>query len=288
MPIDGNLFQRIQDAMLNAFDKASLRQMVRICLDERLEHITDSGNLRDVTFDLIEWADRQQRLDKLLKCIHQARPNSAEITALYHEAQAQQHGEPQLVSAVRVSCKQLVTIRGLAYYPLHVVYEDALDNQSSFAQNLGHFTEQLSALSGDYGVTIIHARTAAVDSDFLSSKNWSDAAESELRKTPGILITSKGLGAFDPRTDKWVYIHFGRRVVAGEIELWPYVQLLHDMAAVLANDRLDFFEAVYSRFDVLSSAGVAVLVSEAPNVYGISIDMESGAGILLDLINAGE
>ena len=49
-------------SLLDAYDEGSLRQMVRFQLDEHLDLIAGGGNLAQVVFNLIAWAERTGRI----------------------------------------------------------------------------------------------------------------------------------------------------------------------------------------------------------------------------------
>ena len=66
MNLDGRTIKKIQDALVSGYPQmAALRQMVRIQLDVNLAEIVADGNLRDVVFDLIVWAESSGRVQEL-------------------------------------------------------------------------------------------------------------------------------------------------------------------------------------------------------------------------------
>jgi len=80
--LSGEQFATLNDALLKSFDRAELTRLVRVGLGESLEVIAGSGKLAEVTFALIEWAQRHDRLDKLLCAAVQERPQSEEFIFL--------------------------------------------------------------------------------------------------------------------------------------------------------------------------------------------------------------
>ena len=80
--LSGKAIERIKDALLAAFDRAELVQLVRIGLDENLEAIAGAGKLDAVAYDLVLWAERHDRLDDLLAAAQAERPKNAEFAAL--------------------------------------------------------------------------------------------------------------------------------------------------------------------------------------------------------------
>ncbi len=81
MALTGSQVKTFQDALLKAFDLSSLQQMVRIGLDENLASIAGGANLQEVTFNLIQWAERNGRVDDLLAAARQANPSNPALSA---------------------------------------------------------------------------------------------------------------------------------------------------------------------------------------------------------------
>lgn len=53
IPFTGKQFQQVQTALLNAFDRASLEQLVRIELDTNLNHVAGGQNETELIHNLI-------------------------------------------------------------------------------------------------------------------------------------------------------------------------------------------------------------------------------------------
>ncbi len=82
MALTGSEIEALQNALLDAFDPSTLEQMVRIGLDENLPTIAGGANFRDVTFNLIRWAERTGRVDDLLAAAMQANPDNPALLAI--------------------------------------------------------------------------------------------------------------------------------------------------------------------------------------------------------------
>ena len=80
--LTGPQVKQFQDALLSAFDGDSLREMMKFELDENLDAIAKNSNLRTVVFDLITWAQRTGKLDRLLDGALKTVPGNAELQAL--------------------------------------------------------------------------------------------------------------------------------------------------------------------------------------------------------------
>lgn len=80
MQLTGAQFEALQNALIGAFDLSTLRQMVRIGLDEDLAAITGCTNLREAAFELIRWAERTSRVDALLTAARGANPSNIALS----------------------------------------------------------------------------------------------------------------------------------------------------------------------------------------------------------------
>jgi hypothetical protein len=60
-------FAAFQDALLAAYTRESLRRMLRTKLDIRLDHIAGNGTFTDVVCDVIDWAEREGRVELLVR-----------------------------------------------------------------------------------------------------------------------------------------------------------------------------------------------------------------------------
>jgi hypothetical protein len=79
MAYSGQAEQIFQQALLSAFpSQTSLEQFVRL-LDVNLEEVTRRGNLRDVVYDLVRWADRESRLANLIEAAGTEQPDNPAV-----------------------------------------------------------------------------------------------------------------------------------------------------------------------------------------------------------------
>jgi tetratricopeptide (TPR) repeat protein len=66
MKLNGKQFEAISKSLLDAFNLDSLKAMVRIQLEEQLEQIARPGPLPKVVHDMIEWAEKKDRVQQLI------------------------------------------------------------------------------------------------------------------------------------------------------------------------------------------------------------------------------
>ena len=59
-------FLQLKTALLDGYDRAGLRRMLRMGLDTSLDEITSGPTDSDVVFDVIEWAERNDQIPALI------------------------------------------------------------------------------------------------------------------------------------------------------------------------------------------------------------------------------
>ena len=74
--LSGKQARGLHEALLDAFNLGSLRQMVRFELDEKLENITLGGSMSDRTFELIDWAEMEGRTGELIRAARRDNPGN--------------------------------------------------------------------------------------------------------------------------------------------------------------------------------------------------------------------
>lgn len=82
MRLDKNQFTQAQSALLGGFDRDDLRLMVRLQLDEDLDTITSNDELDVLVFNLLTWAEREDRLSDLIQGALAANPGNRELQHL--------------------------------------------------------------------------------------------------------------------------------------------------------------------------------------------------------------
>jgi hypothetical protein len=91
MAYSGRAEQIFHRALLRAFDRVTLEQFVVESLDIELENVTRRGNFSDEVWDLVRWADRNDRLKELIE-------KAGEVSANPHLREAvKQVRDPELL-----------------------------------------------------------------------------------------------------------------------------------------------------------------------------------------------
>lgn len=86
MKLNGNDLQQLVNAMLQAYsNKSDLEQMVRFKLDQSLDEIAGGKTIRDIVFNLINWAESRGKLQDLLNAVSQERPDNSNLQNIVNE-----------------------------------------------------------------------------------------------------------------------------------------------------------------------------------------------------------
>src|SRR5438132_519694 len=75
----GPQMEELRDAITAAFDQDSLKQLVRFRLEKDLFTMVREGPLNDVAFNLIQWAEREGEIAKLVRAVGEARPTNPKV-----------------------------------------------------------------------------------------------------------------------------------------------------------------------------------------------------------------
>ena len=87
MKLSGPQFKQLQEALLDAYTEFGLRQMLRFQMEVDLDHEVGSGSLTEVVFNLIGWAERNGKVQPLIKAAHTGNQENARLIALVADAE---------------------------------------------------------------------------------------------------------------------------------------------------------------------------------------------------------
>jgi hypothetical protein len=79
--LSGPQFKQFHEALLSAYDPATLAQMTTFELDINLSSVAGGSNLSAVTFNLIDWAQRTGRLNDLIRGALNGAPGNSALQA---------------------------------------------------------------------------------------------------------------------------------------------------------------------------------------------------------------
>jgi hypothetical protein len=99
MALRGAQIMQFQEALLSAYDGPGLAQMVRIRLDEDLAAVAGGGNLSEVVFNLVLWAERTGRTEELVVGASASNPQNALLKTFTSQYLASAGGQPGTAGA---------------------------------------------------------------------------------------------------------------------------------------------------------------------------------------------
>jgi hypothetical protein len=95
MALTGPQIDQIQQALLDGYDAAGLQRMVRVGLTVELSQVAGGHNLTEIVFHLVQWADRQTRVQELIDAAVAGNPTNAALQALLQAAQSWHLAPPE-------------------------------------------------------------------------------------------------------------------------------------------------------------------------------------------------
>ena len=102
MDLSGSQKKALHQALKSAFPRrGALEQFVSYDLDENLDGVAGSGPLDDVIYNLIRWADSEDRTEDLLKAAQEAKPDNAKLAEFIKtldEPNTQKEPPPKIVA----------------------------------------------------------------------------------------------------------------------------------------------------------------------------------------------
>ena len=84
--LSGRQHSALANALLSAFPtQTALERMVKYSLGKGLAEIATGDNLREIVFRLVQWAESQGQIGKLLTKAHNSNPQNPELNKIYQE-----------------------------------------------------------------------------------------------------------------------------------------------------------------------------------------------------------
>lgn len=83
--LTGRQLAALQDALLQAFNRSTLAQMLTFQMNVRLDEIAGQSNMQEVVFDLLQWATSHGRAEELYKAARTANPGNEPLRAFAAE-----------------------------------------------------------------------------------------------------------------------------------------------------------------------------------------------------------
>lgn len=113
IPLTDGHIERLQNALLAAYDEDGLRRMVRLRLGEDLTHIVavPGRTLTEITYDLVCYYGAQAKIPELLAAARQDNPQNPQLAALADELQGKEF-EPRPLPENLATATTIVDQRG--------------------------------------------------------------------------------------------------------------------------------------------------------------------------------
>ena len=75
--LDGKQREQLIDALLTAFPKhQDLEMFIDFELHEKVEHIARIGTLKETTYDIVQWVEKQSRTEELIQAARRRNPTN--------------------------------------------------------------------------------------------------------------------------------------------------------------------------------------------------------------------
>jgi hypothetical protein len=81
MELTKQQYQDLQGALLSAYNRSSLKMMLRLELNKKLDHIVMGQNLKETVFELISAAEMEGWTDQLVSAAYDANPGNPKVKA---------------------------------------------------------------------------------------------------------------------------------------------------------------------------------------------------------------
>jgi hypothetical protein len=200
MPLDGKTFQQIHDALLDSFfNKSDLAQMVKRELGEDLDDIAGGENFKEVTFNLLRWAETRDKVDILLEKAREYNPNNRSLRAVSEELP--QTPETSSFPVVERARRKIGMWLGLAVLLVVLVFAGKLLTDR-FASKNGSKSGTLSA--GQRSTPLTEAERKEVTNLLKLTEEALEYDDKEhLAYAESRLAKAEAMAPDDPEVKKW-------------------------------------------------------------------------------------
>jgi S1-C subfamily serine protease len=189
-------FEQLVNALVDAFDRFGLQQLVLFELEEDLGQIAAVGTIRESAFELVQWSVRNGRLDDLVAGAVRRNPGNAELRRFRREVWGPEQTPPPMKPNVReIEGPAGRAVEGAA--PVPPAVEDQANGTEKRSLGLG-FTAFFQTLPGVLtGVAAVITAVVALVT-VLNQIGMFDG-KSELSSTPSAPVSDDGASAPPPK-----------------------------------------------------------------------------------------
>jgi len=167
-----------------------------------------------------------------------------------------------------------------------LLYEDYIDVQTQFAQELDLVLERFARNLGDEGA-LVRPFTGDIETTryHILDKPWTEAEKRELRKTPSLLMIDVDFDTFNPRKHSWMLFNFGNRMTEGIASVYELNDVFSQLAEVVLDGDSDIFVAAHRIWHDVNPTDAVQIFELKPGIFGFSIDLLQAGRFLRDLYN---
>jgi hypothetical protein len=168
-----------------------------------------------------------------------------------------------------------------------LLLEDYIEPQTHLVKELDAYLERFARSLGDSAPLVrSFAGDIASTRQQILDKPWLERDRTSLCQTPGLLMIEKSFDDFDPRADRWVYLHLGERLcnesdpAVGALRLGKALQVLAAAVATPSSD--PFLTAKKLEHEITGKEAEGVFLAQ-PGAFGFSIDLVKASKVLKKL-----
>jgi len=82
MPLTGPQMEQVANAITDAYTRAELKRVVRVCMGENFDALVSDGPFSQQVFELVDWANRKNRAAELIACAYNGNKGNSGLAAL--------------------------------------------------------------------------------------------------------------------------------------------------------------------------------------------------------------
>lgn len=167
-------------------------------------------------------------------------------------------------------------------YLFFLLYEDYIEEQTQFAQELNLELERFARNLGDNGA-LVRPFQGDIESSRkgILDKNWTESEKQEISKTPALLMIDKNFDTFNPKEDQWLLFNFGEKLDEGIVGTYKYKEPLKAIVEAAKDDNIDIFEIAHKAKHELSINEATKIFTAKPGVFGFSIDLIKAGDLIV-------
>ena len=169
-----------------------------------------------------------------------------------------------------------------AKYLFFLLFEDYIEEQTQFAEELNLELERFARNLGDKGA-LVRPFQGDIESSRkgILDKNWTESEKREISKTPALLMIDKDFDTFNPEEDSWLLFNFGEKLHEGIVGAYKYKEPLKAIVEATKEDNINIFEVAHKAKHELSVNDATKVFTANPGIFGFSIDLIKAGDLMV-------